>query len=690
MNRTATPPASADFLIGDGEMARLIRSKDWPKTSLGQIADWPQSLRTTVSLCLASNFPINIIWGPDNAQICNDGYRIVCGDAHPTALGQGYHVTWASAWPAIGEPFERARAGETSYLENQRMFLTRNGYLEETFFTFSLSPIRDESGGIGGLFHPVTETTATMLSERRTRALRDLMSGLGGATHVETLSRVIIETLSRFEFDLPFLLLYLLAPDGDGYALAGRHGVDAEASAAPGVIAITAIVPWPIADAVRSRQIIAMEDVGRLFGAVPVGPYEEPPNRAFVLPIGASGADPPAAILVAGASSRLPMTDVYRGFYELLTVSSSAALATVRAREDARQRREAAARERELLSELAAEKGRIALRETAQQLEVALDAARMGTWELDLKTNKLTTSDVCRKDYGWLSPQPMTYRDLLALVHPDDRQHRNKNIGEAFALGQDLEVEYRVIRPDGDIVWMLVRGRAEYNAEGAPIRATGVSLDITDRKHAEHRQNLLIAELNHRVKNTLASVQSLALQTRRTAKSSGEFDNAFDGRIRALVMAHDLLTANSWEGAKLKDVINQTLAPYAARSGGQHRIEIAGPPVRLSPDTAVTLHMAFHELATNAVKYGALSASNGTIAVRWRADDSSDPATIEIVWAEQGGPPVEAPTRRGFGSNLLEAGLARELDGEVALNFPPDGLICRMRFTASGKMSLLA
>jgi PAS domain S-box-containing protein len=1104
MNRSAEQPASVDFLIGDGEMARLIRSKDWGQTSLGRVADWPQSLRTTVSLCLASNFPINIIWGPDNAQIYNDGYRIVCGDAHPTALGQGYHITWESAWPAIGEPFERARAGQTSYLENQRMFLTRNGYFEETFFTFSLSPIRDESGGIGGLFHPVTETTATMLSERRTRALRDLTSSLGQAADLETLSRVVIETLSRFELDLPFLLLYMLEEDGERYVLMGRHGVDAGVSAAPETIAITANAPWPIAAAVHSMQAIELAGAAKVFGGARAGPYEEPPSRVFVLPIGVSGGEAPQAILVAGASSRLPMTELYRGFYELLTVSISAALATVRAREDerrrlealaaidraktaffsnvshefrtpltlmlgpvedalaeaenlppaqrerlevahrnalrllklvnalldfsrieagrmkahfeptnlsvvteelasnfrsaceraglelavdcpplsrpilvdremwekivlnlisnafkftlkggitvalrethegaelvvrdtgvgipaselprvferfhrvegqrgrthegtgiglslvkelvtlhdghivaessegqgsafrvtvrvgpgdkhlpagpadkgpapnplraaafveeslrwlpefekqdaasgmavadiavmegkprvvladdnadmrgyvrrilenggyvveavengaaalaaarrspapdlvlsdvmmpeldgfqllaklradpsldgllvillsarageearveglaagaddylvkpfsarelrarvdsavrlARHRREAAARERELHTQLATQKARVALQETEQQLEVALEAARLGTWELDLATSRLTTSDLCRKDYGWLSPEPMTYDDLLALVHPDDRGHRDRKIAEAFIARQDLDVEYRVIRPDGEIIWMLVRGRAEFDRAGAPIRAMGVSLDITDRKRAEQRQRTLIAELNHRVKNTLASVQSLALQTRMTAKSPGEFDTAFDGRLRALVLAHDLLTANSWEGARLEDVIGRTLAPYVSRSGPERRIEIAGPPIRLSPDAAVTLHMAFHELATNAVKYGALSTPDGAVGVRWAIDRAGDRPALEIVWAERDGPPVETPTRRGFGSSLLEAGLKRELDGAVMLAFEREGLACRIRLPLSKKISMPA
>lgn len=145
--------AGIDFLQGGGELGALIRAKDWSKTPLGPPASWPQSLRTAVSLCLASNFPINIIWGAAHTQIYNDGYRDCCGDAHPRALGEDYRVTWASAWPVIGESFEWASAGQTMYLENQRMCLPRlSGELEETFFTFSHSPIRDESGGIGGCF----------------------------------------------------------------------------------------------------------------------------------------------------------------------------------------------------------------------------------------------------------------------------------------------------------------------------------------------------------------------------------------------------------------------------------------------------------------------------------------------------------------------------------------------------------
>jgi hypothetical protein len=202
------PPDAGDFLAGGGIMGALIRSKDWSATPLGPIESWPQSLRTTVSLCFASNFPINLIWGPQHIQIYNDGYRPICAGKHPKSLGEDYTKSWASAWEIIDEAFKRALAGHTSFLQNQRMFLDRNGYLEETFFTFSLSPIRDESGDIGGLFHPVTETTAQMLNQRRTRALQDLASRTGRSKNVAEACELSALALSNYQLDLPCVLIY--------------------------------------------------------------------------------------------------------------------------------------------------------------------------------------------------------------------------------------------------------------------------------------------------------------------------------------------------------------------------------------------------------------------------------------------------------------------------------------------------
>ena len=339
-----TLPGRLEWLAGGGEMATLIASLDWSGSPLGPIESWPQSLRTTVSLCLASNFPINIIWGDGHNQIYNAGYRVVCGAVHPRAMGESYRVTWASAWPVIGEPFERALAGETSYLENQRMFLERNGYPEETFFTFSLSPIRNESGKVVGLFHPVTETTATMLAQRRTRALRDIADRAGQTLVFDEACDLLLATLEQYSFDLPFALLYVTTPDGTEARLRGTCGTPAGGPLAPRCLPLTADAEagtWPLARAVRSGRAEPVMDLAARFGQVSAGPYPEPLGTSFVLPVRAAGVDAPLGFLVIGASQRLPLDDSYRAFVEMLGAAVSAALGNARAYEAERRRAEA-------------------------------------------------------------------------------------------------------------------------------------------------------------------------------------------------------------------------------------------------------------------------------------------------------------------------------------------------------------
>src|SRR5436305_13882767 len=201
--RTDEEPGSLTFLAGGGQMAALIRSMDWSRKPLGPPESWPQSLRTTLSLCLASNFPLCFIWGPQRVQIYNDGYWPICGGKHPGAMGQDYQECWNSAWPVIGPAFERCAAtGETTFLTDTRMFLDRNGYLEETFFTFSFSPIRDEAGNAAGPFDPVTEKTSKMVGQRRTRVLRDLAASAGKARSGEEAFALDAKTLSEFPVDV--------------------------------------------------------------------------------------------------------------------------------------------------------------------------------------------------------------------------------------------------------------------------------------------------------------------------------------------------------------------------------------------------------------------------------------------------------------------------------------------------------
>jgi len=333
------------WLVGGGEMGNLVRSMDWTETALGPIESWPQSLRTTVSLCLSSHFPISLAWGPEHIQIYNDGYWPICGAKHPNSMGQAFDKCWASAWPAVGEPFERALAGETTYIENQPMFLDRNGYLEETFFTFSYSPLRDESGGVGGMLDVVTETTRRMLSERWTRALRDLTARAGKAQTTGEAFTLAAATLSDYELDIPFALFYLLDASGKEARLSACTGIKEGAGERPPAIDLEKPQQgsWPLREAALSGQPQHCNDLRRRFPTLSAGPYPESLKEALVLPIVPPGCEKPIAILVAGVSSRLPLNEGYRAFYDLLSAGVTAAVANARAEEGERKRAEALA-----------------------------------------------------------------------------------------------------------------------------------------------------------------------------------------------------------------------------------------------------------------------------------------------------------------------------------------------------------
>jgi len=316
-----------------------------------------------------------------------------------------------------------------------------------------------------------------------------------------------------------------------------------------------------------------------------------------------------------------------------------------------------------------------------QQLEFALRAGRMGGWELDIASRRIVTTPYCRAIFGLRTEDPSeTYEDVMAYVHPEDRAMRQAAVERAIAEHTDIEVEHRILRPDGTVTWVQTRGRAAYE-DGQAVRAAGISMDVTERKEAEAHQRLLLDELNHRVKNTLATVQSIAIQTR--AGDGSAAGAAFIDRIHALSRAHDLLSEGAWQGASLADVVGRTMA-HAATPG---RVDFGGPKVRLGPNAAVTLNMAFHELATNAQKYGSLSSPAGRVDVTWQPDGDAD---VAIDWRESDGPTVVEPVRRGFGSRLIEQALPREMGGEARLVFDAAGLVCHMRLPLSSKLRLVA
>ena len=321
-----------NWLTGGGEAGEIIRSKDWSKTPLGPIEEWPQSLRTAVSLCLSSTFPILIAWGPEDIQIYNDAYRPICGPKHPEAIGQNFKICWATALPVVGDAFDRAHQGEGTYIRDQRMFLDRYGYLEEAFMTFSFSPIGVESGEVGGVFHPISESTDKVLGARRTAVLRDVSAAIAKSLSIEELCQALIQRYESIELDLPFVLFYQL--NGNRLQRMGAAGVSNDARMAPQVVELDNVEPgnsdvWPFDEAMKSLAITEVNDLEARFGSEPSGPYPEFPSTALLLPIMVVGSERPYGFLIAGVSARRALDAEYSDFYALLSNAVSTAVANV-------------------------------------------------------------------------------------------------------------------------------------------------------------------------------------------------------------------------------------------------------------------------------------------------------------------------------------------------------------------------
>lgn len=332
-------------------MAALMRAHDWTKTPLGPVEQWPQSLRTTLSIILNSGYPMFVWWGKHYANLYNDAYRPVLGASkHPQFLGQSGKDCWSEIWDAVGGMAERVMtAGEPSWAEDFLLLMDRYGYLEETYFTFSYSPVRDETGGVGGIFCACIETTKQVLGERRLRTLRDLAAQAGEAKDVEVACKIAATTLANNPADLPFALLYLVDERGESAHLVGTAGLEAGTPASPTTIDLLGnggdIQPqvWPLHEAIETNQAVRVEQVIERFGALSGGPWDESPHTALIVPVASHGQARPTGLLVTGISPRRSLDDDYQGFLELVASQIASAIADARAYEAERQRAESLA-----------------------------------------------------------------------------------------------------------------------------------------------------------------------------------------------------------------------------------------------------------------------------------------------------------------------------------------------------------
>ncbi|GAA3952962.1 hypothetical protein GCM10022278_09860 [Allohahella marinimesophila] len=511
-SRTNVCPAvnNQQFPSGATAQAELIRSTDWSSLAVGPTEQWPQSLQALVSYSLASNDPVNIIWGPECTQIYNDAYEAICGDKHPGALGMDFRACWASGWSVIGPAFEQALAGETSELENQRLFLLRQGRLEETFFNLSFSPVHDEGGKVTGVVQRATETTRAVIGERRTRALGDLTKALAQAESTDDVFRLSVDTLARYDADLPFVVLYHQDSEQTVYRLAGSAGVEPGLCVSPPQLSTDEPGIWPIATLLEQAQRQAVSDLRALLDGVACGPYEEAPDHAFAIPIMRAGDSAPAALLMAGACPRLPLDDAYAEFYDLVVSALSAALTRIFQIEVMRT-------QALLQAQIAAERDRNALLQSQAEFAALFEQASAGIAETGCDGRLLRVNNQFCKILG-RSREALIGQLAMDFVHPEDREENSRRLQELMSSVQAFDIYNRYQRPDGSGVWVSktvtpirVRGRSGVE------RILAVVIDATERNQAEaqleaasRNKDEFLAMLAHELRYPLAPIKAAA------------------------------------------------------------------------------------------------------------------------------------------------------------------------------------
>ena len=318
------------------------------------------------------------------------------------------------------------------------------------------------------------------------------------------------------------------------------------------------------------------------------------------------------------------------------------------------------------------------LLESEQRRNLALAAGKMGSWDWDWINGDWMWDEGQFRIFGVDSQDfVVNPANVQALLHPDDVDKLRKAVAHFNQGARSYETEFRIIRPDGEIRWCVGTAAATIDKAGRVIRVSGVTIDITERKQAEERQTLLAREVDHRAKNALALAQSIVRLTR--GESIEAYIKAVEGRISALARVQTVLSLSSWQGAAIRKLIDEELAPYSM--AGQ--VKICGPEVQLEPTTAQTLALALHELVTNSAKYGALSALSGSLSIRW--DTQAD--ALAVVWEECGGPKTQRPTVSGFGTTSVITSIKSQLGGQALFDWRTEGLLCRLSVPLNPKVA---
>jgi PAS domain S-box-containing protein len=481
--RKAVVPPS-ECLIGGGEMGALMRSMDWSATRLGPVENWPQSLKTSVSTCLNSRFPILIWWGPDLIMLYNDGYRQIIGSKHPAALGHPGKDCWWEIWTTIGPMLDAVlNRGESTWSDDLLLLLERHGYLEECYFTFSYSPIRDESGGIGGVFTPVNETTKRVISERRMRTLHSLASRALTAGNEDEAWRLAAESLNDNLFDIPFsIMLRTGSPQGQ-LEVVGSSGIPPDHSLCRLLSGPASPLQQQTSQAIQSGSIVEVDNLERLGPDLPCGAWNLAPRQALLLPIAPASQDRSPGVLFAAVSPRKQLDHTYRAFLELIAHQISSSLADARTSDSERG-------QAEVRSRLAA------IVEFSEDAIVSKNLSGVITsW------NKGAESI-----FGYSAEEAVGQH--ITLIIPKHLREEENEILRRLRLGERIE-HFETVRVTkaGKRVNVSLSVSPVRDASGKIVGASKIARDITERKDAERALKNAHEELEARVRERTRELQ---------------------------------------------------------------------------------------------------------------------------------------------------------------------------------------
>ena len=332
------------LFAGGGEMGAMMRSLNWSATPLGSAQQWPQSLKTAVRIMLTSRQAMFVWWGEELINLYNDAYKAILGGKHPEVLGQPASYVWREIWDQVGPRAESAiRNNEGTYDEALLLIMERNGYPEETYYTFSYSPVPNDQGGTGGIICANTDDTQRIIGERQLALLRELAARTADARTFDEACTLSAKCLETNPYDLPFAMIYLVDPGRECVYLAGTSGIDRGHAAVPETIALDSDSAWPFAEVIKSNKPYLVTDLGALFGSLPTGAWRRPPHQAVIVPIAPSGQTGKSGILVVGLNPFRLFDDNYSGFIDLVAAQIAASIANAQAYEEERKRAEALA-----------------------------------------------------------------------------------------------------------------------------------------------------------------------------------------------------------------------------------------------------------------------------------------------------------------------------------------------------------